>query len=437
MYLLLIDVLVIIMVLNNEQSINYPSALVALPHDYGLYNINFYEDNKCHIAVCGAGSQSMSLEVSGKYKFIFNDDGSSGQLHIKLIRNISHFEIYAGTDPDPDNSDEKDINVNFKIEQGIFYLGNETLTSWKDKIVMAKEKYIFEHDPVAMLRILAHHSFLYEDINLQDSWNIIMKEYQGTRHHTFYVPPFRSNTAQKLSKQDIDFTNNGYFKFKFDNFGYITDYNKEVYEELIGNCDYVDDLAYDDGYIIEENENFSNKVMCDNIITRSNKKSNSKILSNGATEMIVYYNKDLDTIGYYILENTGYYDKDAGEDFSLICIHAMETVPKKLVDQPTDYDEDNLTNDMVDSMYQSINDEWRSPQNKLAIILPDYLEGYFDKFEHLGFVKAPVYRSDIFKKKYQYKIDLYYEELIAGGYDDFDKATDTILWNTSIVDFTN
>ncbi len=114
----------------------------------------------------------------------------------------------------------------------------------------------------------------------------------------------------------------------------------------------------------------------------------------------------------------------------------METVPKKLVNHPTNYSEDNLINDMINSMQKSISDEWMSPQNKLAILLPDYLEEYCSKFDGIGFVKTPVYFDTAFKKKYQYKIDLFYKEMTVAGFDDFDEVTDTILWNTSIVDLT-
>ena len=187
-------------------------------------------------------------------------------------------------------------------------------------------------------------------------------------------------------------------------------------------------MTYDDGYETADNESFSNKIICDNIIARSNKKSTHKLLSNGATEMVVYYNKDIDTLGYYILENTNYWDKCTEEHFSVICIHVMETVPKSLVNQPINYSEDDIIDNMVDSMYKAISDKWRSPHEKLAIILPDYLEDYCLKFEKIGFAISPIYN------KYQYKIDLFYEEMKAAGFNDFDEEKDAILWNTNMVD---
>ncbi len=385
-----------------------PTMLAAIPHKMGLYNINFYENNKCHIAACGLYAQSMSFEVTGKYSFTFDQDNNGGKLHIEN-----------------DNKElDGAIDVDFKIERGTIYLGNDTITSWKDKIIIAREIYIFDYDPIAMLRIKSWDTYS------KDSLDTLMENYQEPIYNIFYASPFKSYTVLKLDKQDVDFTNNGYFKFKFDNFGYITDYNKEIYEELIQNCDYIDNLAYADGYETADNDNFSNKVICDNIITRSNKKSTCKLLSNGATEMVVYYNKDIDTIGYYILENTSYYDKDTEEHFSLVFIHAMETTPKSLVVQPTNYSEDGLVGDMIDNMHKAINDEWRSPHKKFTIILPDYLEEFCPKFEKIGFVKSPVYDYTL---KYQYKIGLFYEELKIYGFDDFDEGMDAILWNTNIV----
>jgi hypothetical protein len=364
-----------------------PERLVANPHHYNnIHSMLFSDDGT--VNMFNGGRDSINLVVSGKSKFVFNRN-ASGKLYIKL-------------------DDHNPIKVNLKIEKGPFYLNNEVICNWDNIIHVAEEKYVFNTDPLKLCRESKKNN-LTSTINYKDDLE------KRTYYHSV-----DTKTVTEFDDEDIDFTKNGFFKVLFSKFNCINKYNENIYEDLVKNCDYVDQMVEKsaDEIFEDEDDDYNTRYVFEGIAKRLGMNHESKILADKPTEVVAYYDKDIEILGYYILETINYFNDVANISFNVACIHALEVLPG-LENYET------ILDDIIYNIGNAINNRC-TYLGTTALILPDIYSDLVSKFKEINFE-----RDENLQKTHKSKIKLMYEELVDLEFYEFDLESDIILYNTS------
>ena len=350
-----------------------PTCLNANPHYYDyIHHMNFGEDGT--VELWDGGGQCMNFEATGTYKFTFDND-KYGKLTIKL----------KGRD---------DIEVKFGIEKGPFFLNNEMIRSWDysfDYIYMAKERYVFESDPLSMCESSRRGNLMF------------MFGDEGDINKRTYYEHCKVKTAKKWKEKGIDFTENGYFKYHYEF------HSKE--DELIKDCDSIDQL-------IGANKE-DNGTIFEYMVKRMD--NNNKLRARGS--VVAYYNKDIEILGYYVLERLEYWDKETKISFTVLYIHKLEILPDLT-------NGDTIINDMITTINYTMGRRYGHPAKIIAIILPDEYDEYSTRFEKIGFKRDEAVaktEGQLGSKTYESKMNLFYKELEML---DFDREMNCVMFNT-------